>query len=860
VHIIGEWLRRVWYLLNRGRFDDALKLEMEAHRALMGDPARFGNTLRLREDARDVWGWSWLENFVRDVRLAGRTLRRTPGFAIVAVSSLAVGFALVTSTVAVLNAYLIRGLPYPAADRLYNVMYAPPGPWEPGGMSALDWASLSDVVEFPITASGGTFYLMDGGYTQTARGLRATPGFLEGLGVRAVMGRSLTSGDFGAASERAALIGYALWRDRYGSDPEVVGRSLRAEPEGGTAAETFRIAGVLPPDFYYGRDSSARVDLLVPLTSPVRTYMVRLRAGVPPGFAERRITDAARRVGTEIPSNWTGVHLESAHDRYVGQLRPVLAGMTVASGLVLIIVCANIAVLVLLRTLRRQKELAVRAALGSRRLHLARMLVVETSIVCGAALGAGAALTWVLLRLLAPTIETQLGRPAPGGSTAIAIDATVLVALGALGVVTALLLSLVPLVMPWQRRLADALRLDGTSATDGRSMRHLRSALIAFEVAGTLILFVGCGLMVRSIVEMVQTDFGFRAEHLVRTRVVLRGADYADPPAFFRFYEQFTERLASIVDAPVVFTSWPPFDELPAQKVEIDGRPGHRSSAGAIAVGAGYFRTLGIELRSGRDFTDADMSGAEPVAVISETLARRLWPDGTGVGRQVRGVELTGGGSTAGPWRTVVGVAADVRQTYADGELGDLYVPLSPAAFGRFGSFYLRTDRPPSSLLDDMRGVAAQLDAHAVIDPPRSVTTLNRELAGTTFLTTMLTGFAGIAGFLAVLGIYGVTAYAVRQREREIAIRMALGAAANDVVRLFLRESGLVLAAGLGFGLIGAVSAATMLRNQLYGVRPFDASTLAATCLLLATAGVVATWWPARRASLQNPTGALKEG
>lgn len=856
---IGEWCRRIWYLLNRSRFDEALRRDMEAHRSLMNDPRRFGNTLRIHEEARDVWGWRWLDTLARDLRFAVRALRRTPGFTIVTVSSLALGFALTAATVAVVNAYLIRSVPYPAADRLYHVMYAPPGPWEPRGMSALDWSSLVDVVEFPITSLGDTFYLTDREFSQSARGLRASRGFVEGLGVRAVVGRSFNEFDFAAASDRVVLIGHALWRDRYGADPGVIGRMLRADrEEGDGSVEIFRVVGVLPADFYFGRDSRDKVDLLVPLTSPARTYMVRLRAGVPRLFAERRITEAARTVASGLPSDWSGVHLESVRERYVAQLRPVLVGVTVAAGLVLVIVCANVAVLMLLCTVRRQKELAVRAALGSGRGHLARMLLVEAGFLCVAALAAALALTQVVLQLIAPLIETQLGRPAPGGTAAIAVDSTVLLIIGGAGLGIALSLSLFPLLTPWQHRLSEALRRDGTVGPDGRSMRRLRVALITFEVAGTLVLLVGCGLFVRSAVTMVRTDLGFEAERLVRSRVVLRGADYADAQAFAGFYDRFAERVSGATQSAVVFTSWPPFIERSKQSVEVDGRVGQQASAGAILVSAGYFGTFGIQLQAGRDFTAADAAtGAEPVAVISETLARRLWPDGSAIGQRVRGVEPTPAGAKTGPWRVVVGIAADVRQAYADSEVGDLYLPR--AAEDRFGSFYVRTDQPPGLLLGTLRAIAAELDPHAMIDAPRSVASENRELAGTTFLTAMLTGFAAIAGLLAILGIYGVTAYAVQQREREIAIRMALGAATGAVVRVFLKEGALVLAIGLGFGLIGAVVAGRVLENRLYAVRSVDPWTMASTCVLMAAAGVLATWWPARRASNRSPIVALKD-
>ena len=857
---IGEWSRRVWYLLNRSRIDAALGREMEDHRALMADPARFGNARRLREQSHDVWGWGWLDHLMRDLRLAARMLRRTPGFTAISVISLAVGFALTASTVAVLNAYVLRSLPYDHADRLYHVMYAPPGPWEPGSMEALDWGAVSDVVEFPITASGVTFYLSEGGYTQTIRGLRTGPGLIHGLGVRTVAGRTLESSDFTAASEPVALIGDGLWRDRYGSDPSIVGRQIRVEPEGGGRAESFQIVGVLPPAFYFGRDSQARVDLLLPLLSARRTYMVRLRDRVPREYAEQRITQAARTVATGLTPEWSGVRLESAHWRYVGQLQPILVGVTVAASLVLVVVCANLAVLMVLRAMRRQKEIAVRTALGAERRHLARMLVAEGVLLCSAALTIGLMLTRWLLGALAPVIETELGRSAPRGTDAIAVDGTVLLIVGALGVLIALAVPFLPLLAPWQRRLADDLRRTGNASTDGRSVRHLRSGLIAFEVAGTLILFIGCGLLLRSAAAMLRTDLGFDADRLVRARLVLRAADYPDSSGFFRFFEQFSERLAAVTDAPVVFSNWPPFFDLPTQSIEADGRAGQGVKGGAIQIGPGYFSAFGIPLRAGREFSRIDGADALPVAVVSETLARRLWPGEPALGRQVRSVVQTQGGSTPGPWRTVVGIAADVRQEYADPNVADVYAPLTPGSVGRFGSFYVRSDRPLASIYGDARAVAAGLDPHAVVDLPRTVVSENRQLAGTTFLTTLLTGFAGIAGFLAVLGIYGVTAYGVQQRQREIAIRMALGAPARQVVRLFLKEGAVVLGAGLAAGLAGAAAAVRILEHQLFAVEPFDPATLASTSALMIAAGVSAIWWPARRASRANPVLSLKEG
>jgi putative ABC transport system permease protein len=851
--LMAEWLRRIRYLLNRRHLEDALQREMAAHREVMGEPVRFGNTLQLRERSRDVWGWAWLDAMGRDVRFAARGLRRTPAFTLVATLSLALGLALTASTVSIVNAYLIRSLPYPESDRLYHVMYAPPGPWEPSGMTALDWTSVADVVLFPISASSESFYVGDGGYTQSLRGMRVTRGFVEGLAVGVAAGRRLVAQDFTAGSEPIALIGHAVWRDRFGSDPGALGRRIRAEAESRPGKpEIFRIVGVLAPGFYFGRDRTA-IDLLIPHPAPIRTYMVRLREGVPPAAAERRLTEAARRAATSpIPNDWTGVHLESARDRWLGSVRPVLFGITVAVCLVLVIVCANVAVLMLLRSLQRQKEVAVRLALGSGWRHIARMLLAETGIICVVALTAGLVMTGVLLGSVSPAIETQLGRPAPSVA-GIAIDTNVLAIVGGISLLAAIALSLVPLTS-WGRGVTNALQQDARVASDGRPMRRLRSGLIAFEIAGSLVLLVGCGLMVRSVVQMMNTDLGFNAAGLNASRIMLRARNYPDPAAFRAFHERFAASVTMATGAQVVFSSWPPFGRPPEHLIEPDaGEAG--ISGGVISVSAGYFSTFGIAMAQGREFTAAEASADAPVAVISETLSRRLWPSGGALGRRVRNVLRTEGGSTPGPWRTVVGIASDVRQGYDDGDRNDFYMPRTPD--GRFGSFYVRSSQPRPVLFDHLQRAAAEIDRDAVINPPRLVADDDRTLAGTRFLTWMLAGFAAIAAFLAMLGIYGVTAYAVQQRQKEVAIRTALGASRHALMAIFLREGAVLLGVGTAVGIVGGAATARVLRNQVFGVQPFDASTYAIACGLLLAAGFLAIFIAARGVGARNPVSAL---
>lgn len=853
-----EWFRRLRYLMNRRRYDQALADEMAAHREMLADPTTFGNTQRLREEARDTWGWRWLDDITRDGRVAVGFLARSPGFAATAIGSLALGFVLLATTAAVVNAYLLRPLPYGGApERLFHVRYAPPGPWEPAGLSAMNWDDVRDVVQFPVTAASETYYLTEGTYAQAARGLRAGRGFIEGLAVDAAVGRALDAGDYRAA-DAVAMIGHDLWRTRYASDPEIVGRIVRLETESAAgAASTVRVVGVLQPDFYFGRDSSAVVDILRPLTTPSRTYLVRLQPGVPVEVAERRLTEAARVVSTDLPTDWTGVHLESARERYVGQLRPVLTGAAGIAVLVLALVCTNVAILTLMRAIRRDKEMAVRLALGSGRWRLVRMLAIEASIIAGAATLAGIVLATAMLRVLAPIIQTRLGRPAPGGPGALTLDPSVLIAVGAAGALVALALTLLPALLLRQPTIGAVLRRDRSASTDSVRTRSLRAALLALQVAGTVVLLVGGGLLGQTTLRMIRTDLGFPTDGLYRSRITLRAADY-DDASFSRFYDQFAASGSERLGTAIVFSTWPPYADLPIVQVETDGPIGRGTPAGSLRVSGAYLTTLGIRLLEGRDITDADQRGGADVAIVSATLASRLHPAGHVLGRRIRPVEVTGGGSTPGPWLTIVGVAADVRQDYVDMDVADLYRPL-PRARDRFASFYVRSGLGLSDLWSQLRSVAASVDSHAVVAEPRSVSSENQALESARFLTAAFAGIAAASVLLAALGIYAVTAFSVQQQSRDTALRIALGATSGQIRRRFLQHLGGTLGAGVVVGVAVAAGASRLMAGVLYGVPPLHVPTILLASAFVVGIGLLAAWRPVRRASHQHPAVVLKE-
>ena len=579
---------------------------------------------------------------------------------------------------------------------------------------------------------------------------------------------------------------------------------------------------------------------------------------MPTAFAARRITEAVRSVASEIPAGWQGVRLESVHAHYVRDVRPVLVGVTVAAALVLLIVVMNIAVLMLLRALRRQQETAVRVALGAEPHRIARLLFAESALICGVALAAGVAVTTITLRALGPQIEARLGRPVPGGPSALAMDGTVLLWMGGIGLLIAVIVAWLPMIGVRPARLADSLRGEGRSGTDRPIVLRARTVLIALEVAASTALLIGGGLMLRSVAHLVGTNLGYETNHVFRPRLQLPNSTYRDVASFAHFYDRLEEQLAAIPNFSFALSTFVPFWEPPKRPLETDHHDHAELRASITAGGPDYFRTLGIGLREGRAFTRVDRTGAELVVIVSESLARTLAPDGSALGTRLRTTEWSDTGDPLRVWRTVVGVAHDVHQTHADVDLKDAYIPFAQTTT-RFASVYIRANGSLQQWLETVRTVVASIDADVFVGPapPLSVQA-DDILAGPRFVTAVLTVFALFAAVLALLGIYGVTAYAAQQREREIAIRIAIGATAGTVIRMFLRDSGKVLLIGIVGGVFGGTAVSRILQSQLHGVERFDPWTIAVTCVFLITAGLFATWVPTRRVARTAPMTALR--
>jgi predicted permease len=792
-----------------------------------------------------------------DIRHAVRSLARARGFTVVAVGTLAAALALAASVMTVVNAYLLRGLPYPESDRMYNVRYAQPGQDMPRGMEALDWQSLSDIVEHPIAWDLDNFSLRGAPYPELAAGTWVTPGYVEGFGIRPAMGRGFAARDFEEGQPNVAVISHRLWQSRFGGDAQVLGRQFEAHVNDRPhEVESFTIIGVLPERHWH---MNVFTDVLAPLRAPSFPYMVRLREGVAPVVAAERISALVRSGNAALPATWRA-ELLSTHAEYVGQIRPLLLSLGAATTLVLLIGCANVAVLLTVRASQRRREIAVRKALGASPGRISRTVAAEGVVIGVTATAIGLAVASLVIDAVAPVMNLQLGRPAPGGASAIQIDGGIVLAALAAG---ALVTGLCALVALWaSSRTPVSLALTGgqKSATEGPAHGRARSTLIAVEVAASLALMVGASLMVQSGLRILDVDMGLEVADVSVGRISLRQRAYPDAASQHALYAQAHDRMSRVRGVEgVAFTNAWPLQAAPPREVSA-GSPGASPAtrAGVLGVSVDYFSTVGIRLRDGRLFTRDDRAGAPEVAIVSETLARTLWPGGRAVGERLH-MEQPPGASEPPLSLLVVGIVNDVRHTHTDAELSDVYLALAqgpaPSVFT-----YLKASGGQPTVERDVRAAIAAIDADLAFGTPRPLAEiLDLQRAGPRFLAILLVIFACLAALLSLIGIYGVIAYAVRQREREIAIRMAVGADSGAVLRLFLQQGVVSLGCGLVLGVAGAIGLGRLLETQLFGVRPAEPAVLALATLAFGACGLLATAWPARMAAATDPAAALKD-
>ena len=794
---------------------------------------------------------------ILDLRQAARALARDRGFSIVAIGTLGASLALCVVVAVLLNASLLRGLPYPDSDRLFDVRYGAANEPPPQGIDKLDWQSLDDVLDLSIAWDLDMFTLRGGSAAEFVEGSWITRGYAEGFGVRAGLGRTFQPDDFAAGRPMVAMISDRLWRQRFNGDPAIIGRPIEAfVNDRPNEVETFTVIGVLPADHWH---VVAFTEVLAPLRVPAYPYTVRVRAGVPPELAAERITSLVRN-GVKVPrENWRA-ELLSLHGRYVERIRPLLLAVATATGLVLLIACANVAVLLTLRATRRRREMAVRQALGATAGQITRVAIAEPLLIGVAATAVGVTAAWAAIAAMAPRVAHYLGRQTPGGVTALGVEPATFVLAGAVGVMAVAIASFVPVMVTRRTRVSMATSGGQKGATDGPAQRRARTVMIAVEVAACLTLLVGAGLTIQSALGILRVDMGLDADEVLVGRFSLRQRAYPDAAAWSGFHQRLLARGSEIASSQgIALTNTWPLQQSVTRDVGSADTATFPTRAGLSGVSPDYFSVLRVPLHEGRAFTAADRVGTEPVVIVSRTLAARLWGNQGAVGRQLRIAAAPNGSASAAPLvLSVIGVVGDTRHAHTDDDLADVYLPIlqrpSPGAF-----VYIRAS-DMAGAERDVRRLLSSIDGEVAFGAARPLAeVLDLQRAGARLLASLLMVFAIFAAALALIGIYAVVAYTVKQREREIAVRLAIGADRTRITRMFVAQGAVVLAAGLLLGLGGAIALGRILRSQLFGVQPADPVVLAGMTLAFALCGLAAIAWPSRAAGLVDSVAALKD-
>ena len=800
---------------------------------------------------------------IRDIRYAVRLFRRAPGFAALAVSTLALGIGTTTSMFTLVHAVLIRPLPYPDPDRL--VILRADSPVKARAATLAD-AEIADIRDEPaVFASVGSIVAVDGNLTggdamERVSAASATDGFLRTLGVKPAIGRLLEDRiDSTTDTVLSVLISDELWRRRFDADPAVVGRQYDINNK------SLTIVGVLPRGFrvYLGPDASVpdRIDVWFPtsLEPGERKYrghtaIARLAPGVSIARAQQALDATAARAGLQYAGIYGNraprFYADALHDDAVRDARPALLALMGAVGFVLLIACANLANLLLARTTTRGREIAVRSAIGASRLRLIRQLVTEGLVLgtCGG--GAGLSLAW-----LGQSALDRL-RPADVPSMpADLLEVPVLVFALAATIGASILFSLAPALRSTVARVVDPLR-SGSRGDTGRGSR-LRSSLVVAEVALSILLLTGAGVMIRTLLALRAVDPGFRPDHVLTLHASLRPREFSDVNQKWRFYQDAMERLRALpgVTAASAIRPLPLEGVTFTDRVEVEGGGGEFVADTQVVL-PDYFGAMRIPWIAGRDFAAADVEQKRPVVIVDATFARAAWPNVNPVGRRLR---IHGGSRAGKTWVEVVGVAGHVQASGLRGAgRPQVYVPYH--AFALFDLVVvLRTAGDPSTLADSAKrtieGLGGQRPVHH-IQPMAAY--VDAAMADARFAVTLLGGFAALALLLSAVGISGVIAVTTAQRTREFGVRLALGADPSDIRSLVMREGLTWTVTGIATGMLASLVMVRYLDTLLYGVRARDPLTLIVVSLVLAATATLASYVPARRASRLEPSVALR--
>ena len=836
----------------------------EARRAAL---KKFGNVTLVKEEAREVWRFFWLEQLWQDVQFGLRMLRKSPGFTAIAIGTLALAIGANTAIFSVVYAVLLRPLPYPNPAQLVTLFEDKLQEGVKGtGCSYPDfeqWRAQNHVFSGIAGATGHSLTLTGRGEPADVTTEVVTSDFFSLLDVKPLLGRTFTPDDTKRGAAPVVILGENLWRSRFGADPKILGQSVTLEKR------PFTVVGVMPASFRpppFDEDRATWIPLVQdPMFGgwmPQRgghwlIVVARRKPGVSLAQAQAEMDTIASRLAKDSPedSGWT-IRLVPLQEFTIGSVRTALLVLLAAVGVVLLIACVNIANLLLTRATSRAREMGIRVALGAGRNRIVRQLLTE-SVVLGLIGGVlGVCLAWWGVHAFRSLLPADLPRVQE-----IRIDGWVLGFALLLSVGASLLFGLAPALFAAEHDVQAGLKEGGAQGGKGGVRKRMRSFLAVAEIALATVLLVATGLLIRSFLTLTSVSPGFDADHLLRADISLPQFEYSKPQQWTAFSNDLMARIqaepgmqdsAMVVPLPLASGSI-------NLTFEIEGNPplapGISRTADYVSVSPGYFHVMRIPLLRGRTFDEQDVASTPRVALISETLAHIYFPNQDPIGKRM----IFGFPPHGDAPREIVGIVGDVRDAALDQQPGPMmYVPYAQAPIWG-GEVVVRTNSNPSSaantIREDVRGIDPDLP---VTDVELMTTAISESVAQPRFSTLLLSLFGVLAVVLAAAGIFGVISYWVASRTHEIGIRMALGATPRIVLSLILSESAKVLLFGLALGIAGALAIGRFLSTLLFGVRPADPLTYAAVALLLTLVALAASCVPVRRAMRVDPLVALK--
>ena len=806
-----------------------------------------------------------MENLLQDIRFGLRTLRKNPGFTIVAVLTLALGIGANAAIFSVVDTVLLRPLPYPDSDRLFMVYQTlPQDPAQNTGVSYpnyIDWTQQNRVFESIAAARGNVLALSGRGeptYIQTGS---VTSNYFDVLRVKPVLGRTLQSSDDALDANPVAVMSESLWRSQFGADPAIVGSAIALDQH------PITIVGIVPA-YFHSSVPSAETQLWVPLRQDgvfadmrgrrgghYLSALGRLKPGVTAAHAQSEMAALQQRLAEQYPNenNGWGIRIVSLQADAVGNVRTALLVLLGAVGFVFLIACANVAGLQLARAASRRKEIAIRVALGAARQRLLRQFLTESLLlsVIGGTVGLG--LAYEALQGLIAWLPADLPRVSE-----IHVDARVLAFGLALSVLSGVIFGLAPAWHGTESRLAEALE-GARGVGENRTSQRARNIFVVAETALAIVLLVGAGLLIRSFARLQQVNVGFNPAQLLTAQIGLPRAHYTKPEQWISFYKQTLERMNALPGAQeaAVAVPLPLSDSYINLAFAIEGRPPRTRSdsptADLVAISPNYFHVMQVPLLRGRQFSDADSEGGPKVCVISSGLAQQLFPNQSPLGQRI---DI---GYPTDASREIVGIVGDVKDSdLAARESAQIYVPFVQNPFWA-ADIAIRAHGNPSALSGSLREQIRAIDsALPVADVRPMAEVIGSSIAQPRFRTALLSLFGAAALLLAAIGIYGVLAYTVAQQTREIGIRMALGANPGRVLRLVLGRGLRLAGAGTMIGVLAALMLTRMLDSLLFGVSATDPATFVAVAGLLLGVALLACYVPARRAMRVDPMVALR--